>query len=81
MELRLERDGQQVTLRLKKNDNVRDDVPVYISDRNIVRQVDKSKMPVSNFYHLRSNILNILEIKVCNFLVMRKSIAVSCCNM
>ena len=47
MELRLERDGQQVTLRLKKNDNVRDDVPVFTSKHNVVRKLDTSKMPVS----------------------------------
>ena len=48
MELRMERNGQQVTLRLKKNDNVRDDVPVYTSKD----KVDTKEMPVSIYCHI-----------------------------
>ena len=47
MELRLVRDGQQVTLRLKKNDNVRDDVPVFKSKNKVVQKVDSTALPVS----------------------------------
>ena len=52
MELRLERDGQPVTLRLKKNDNVMDDVPVYTSEDKVVRKVDTAAMPVSTIQTL-----------------------------
>ena len=52
MELRLERDGQRVTLRLKKNDHITDDVPVYAAKDNVVRKVDTSNMPVSSFFML-----------------------------
>ena len=47
MELSLERDGQRVTLRLKKNDNVKDDVPVFTSKDKVVRKLDTREMPVS----------------------------------
>ena len=47
MELRFERDGHPVTLRLKKNDNVQHDVPVYTSKDNVIRKVDTTAMPVS----------------------------------
>ena len=47
MELRMERDGQKVTLNLKKNINVKDDVPVYTSKNNVVRKVDTTAMPVT----------------------------------
>ena len=47
MELRFERDGHPVTLRLKKNDNVQYDVPVYTSKDNVFRKVDTTAMPVS----------------------------------
>ena len=47
MELRLERDGKRVTLRLKKNDNVKDDVPVYTSKNKVVRKLDTRETPVS----------------------------------
>ena len=47
MELRLERDDKRVTLRLKKNDNVKDDVPVFTSKDKVVRKLDTREMPVS----------------------------------
>ena len=50
MELRMERDGQRVTLRLKKNDHVRDDVPVYSAEQ----KVDTTTMPVSVIPTLQS---------------------------
>ena len=43
----MKRDGQGVTLRLKKNDNVMDDVPVYTSQDQVIRKVDTTAMPVS----------------------------------
>ena len=46
-ELRLKRDDQRVTLRLKKNDNVRDDVPVFTSKNKVVRKLDTREMSVS----------------------------------
>ena len=57
MELRLERDGQRVTLHLKKNDNVRDDVPVFTSENKVVRKLDTSKMPVSIICYLGLNVM------------------------
>ena len=52
MELRMERDGQRVTLRLKKNDNVRDDVPVYTSKDKVMQKLDHREMPVSIYSHI-----------------------------
>ena len=57
MELRLERDGQRVTLHLKKNDNVRDDVPVFTSENKVVGKLDTSKMPVSIICYLSLNVM------------------------
>ena len=54
MVLRMERDGKKVTLRLKKNDHVRDDVPVYTSKD----KVDTREMPVSIYCH---TILTIIQ--------------------
>ena len=50
MELRMERDGQRVTLSLKKNDHVTDDVPIY----TVEQKVDTSTMPVSMIQTLQS---------------------------
>ena len=61
MELRLERDGQRVTLRLKKSDHVTDDVPVYAAKDNVVREVDTSDMPVSSFYHVSPKVIKLLS--------------------
>ena len=47
MKLRMERDGQRVTLRLKKNDNVRDDIPVFTAKDNVIRKMDRRELPVS----------------------------------
>ena len=61
MELRLERDGQRMTLRLKKSDHVTDDVPVYAAKDNVVREVDTSDMPVSSFYHVSPKVKKLLS--------------------
>ena len=47
IELRMERDGQRVTLRLKKNDNVGDDVPVFASKDNVMRKLNAREIPLS----------------------------------
>ena len=47
----MERDGQRVTLRLKKNDNVRDDVPIFTTKDNVIQKLDSRKMPVSIYGH------------------------------
>ena len=51
MELRLERDDKRVTLRLKKNDNVRDDVPVFTSKNKVMQKVDSTTLQVSAIEH------------------------------
>ena len=52
MELRMARDGQRVTLRLKKNDNVRDDISVFTTKDNVVQKLDTREMSVSNYCHI-----------------------------
>ena len=47
LELRMKRDGQKVTLRLKKNDNIKDNVPVYTSADNVEQKLDTRQLPVS----------------------------------
>ena len=49
MELHMQMGGNRVTLRLKKNDHVRDDVPVYTQENKTVQKWDTNKMPVSLF--------------------------------
>ena len=49
MELHMQMEGAPVTLRLKKNDHVRNDVPVYTSERRNVELWDTEKMPVSTY--------------------------------
>ena len=61
MELRLKRDDQRVTLRLKKSEHVTDDVPIYTAKDNVVREVDTSDMPVSRFYHVSPKVMRLLS--------------------
>ena len=49
MELQMRMGGERMTLHLKKNDHVRDDVPVYTSERRNVQRWDNAKMPVSTY--------------------------------
>ena len=71
MELRMERDGQRMTLRLKKNENVQYDVPVYTSKDNVIRKVDTTAMPVSTIQiiliHLQRKLFPLFIIRSQNY--------------